>query len=151
MKEFYQIDKARSLNEAKEKLDNSFNLAIVDIRLSADKENRDGIELSKWVKNTFPQIKIILVSAYFADQEIETTYDAFIHKPLIEDVLREKVNELITLLEKNPFKTPPPFEKLLGDLSGAFSKRINITHRLVYQVYKKEKIVKIIRMWTHYE
>lgn len=65
--------------------------------------------------------------------------------------LKDKVQNLLDILEKNPLKTPPPFEKLLGDLEGAYSRRINIKHRLVYQVFKKEKIVKVIRMWTHYE
>ncbi len=65
--------------------------------------------------------------------------------------LRPKVEELIEILRENPYKTPPPFEKLLGDLSGAFSRRINIQHRLVYQVLDNEKVVKVIRMWTHYE
>ena len=64
--------------------------------------------------------------------------------------LREKAEALIEVLEKNPLQTPPPFEKLVGDLDGAYSRRINITHRLVYQVLKKEKTVKVIRMWTHY-
>jgi Txe/YoeB family toxin of toxin-antitoxin system len=58
---------------------------------------------------------------------------------------------LIEVLRDNPFMTPPPYEKLLGDLSGAYSRRINIQHRLVYQVLEAEKTVKIIRMWTHYE
>jgi len=65
--------------------------------------------------------------------------------------LAKKVKELLALLEKNPFQSPPPFERLLGDLEGAYSRRINIQHRLVYQVLKKQKIVKILRMWTHYE
>jgi toxin YoeB len=65
--------------------------------------------------------------------------------------LRRKAENLIEILRKNPYKTPPPFERLLGDLSGAFSRRINIQHRLVYQVLESEKTVKIIRMWTHYE
>ena len=65
--------------------------------------------------------------------------------------LKSKVVKLLDLLKTNPYTTPPPFEKLLGDLSGAYSRRINIHHRLVYQLYDKEKIVKIIRMWTHYE
>jgi Txe/YoeB family toxin of toxin-antitoxin system len=54
------------------------------------------------------------------------------------------------MLEKNPFQSPPRFEKLLGDLQGAYSRRINIQHRLVYQVLEKERVVKILRMWTHY-
>ncbi len=54
-------------------------------------------------------------------------------------------------LEKDPFHNPPPYEKLVGDLAGAFSRRINIQHRIVYQVYEKEKAIKIIRLWTHYE
>ena len=65
--------------------------------------------------------------------------------------LRPKAQQLIDILRENPYKTPPPFEKLLGDLSGAFSRRINIQHRLVYQVLDDDKIVKVIRMWTHYE
>ena len=65
--------------------------------------------------------------------------------------LRSKAEELIEILRENPYKTPPPFEKLLGDLSGALSRRINIQHRLVYQIIDDEKVVKVIRMWTHYE
>ena len=65
--------------------------------------------------------------------------------------LREKVEKLITLLSEDPFKTPPPYEKLVGDLSTAYSRRINIQHRLVYQVLEDIGTVKIIRMWTHYE
>ena len=65
--------------------------------------------------------------------------------------LKSKAVKLLDLLKTNPYTTPPPFEKLLGDLSGAYSRRINIHHRLIYQLYDKEKTVKIIRMWTHYE
>ena len=65
--------------------------------------------------------------------------------------LRPKAEKLIEILRKNPYQNSPPFEKLLGDLSGAFSRRINIQHRLVYQVLDDEKVVKVIRMWTHYE
>lgn len=65
--------------------------------------------------------------------------------------LRPKTEKLIEILRENPYQVPPPFEKLLGDLSGAFSRRINIKHRLVYQIIDDEKVVKIIRMWTHYE
>lgn len=65
--------------------------------------------------------------------------------------LREKAEQLVEILRENPYQTPPPFEKLLGDLSGAFPRRINIQHRMVYQVLNDEKIVKVIRMWTHYE
>ena len=65
--------------------------------------------------------------------------------------LRPKAEKLIEILRENPYQTPPPFEKLLGDLSGAFSRRINIQHRLVYQILDEEKVVKVIRMWTHYE
>ncbi|MFZ5995199.1 MAG: Txe/YoeB family addiction module toxin [Thermodesulfobacteriota bacterium] len=65
--------------------------------------------------------------------------------------LRSKAEELLDLLSKNPFQNPPSYEKLLGDLAGAYSRRINIQHRLVYQVLEEEKIVKVIRMWTHYE
>ncbi len=65
--------------------------------------------------------------------------------------LKQKAESILKILEEDPFKNPPNFEKLLGDLSGAFSRRINIQHRIVYQVYTKIKIVKVIRMWTHYE
>ncbi len=65
--------------------------------------------------------------------------------------LRPKAEKLIQILRKNPCQNSPPFEQLLGDLSGAFSRRINIQHRLVYQVLDDEKVVKVIRMWTHYE
>ena len=65
--------------------------------------------------------------------------------------LRPKAEKLIEILRENPYQFPPPFEKLLGDLSGAFSRRINIQHRIVYQVLDDEKVVKVIRMWTHYE
>ncbi len=65
--------------------------------------------------------------------------------------LRHRVEKLLALLREDPMQTPPPFEKLVGDLSGACSRRINIQHRLVYQVLEKEKVVKILRMWTHYE
>ena len=65
--------------------------------------------------------------------------------------LREKAETLLTVLRENPFQNPPPYEKLVGDLSGAYSRRINIQHRLVYQVLEKERIVKVLRMWTHFE
>ena len=65
--------------------------------------------------------------------------------------LKKKTIELISLLEQDPFQNPPQFEKLVGDLEGAYSRRINIQHRLVYQVLTEEHIVKVLRMWTHYE
>jgi toxin YoeB len=65
--------------------------------------------------------------------------------------LKPKAKKLLDILSKNPFQTPPPFEKLIGDLSGAYSRRINIQHRLVYQVLEEIRTVKVIRMWTHYE
>ncbi len=65
--------------------------------------------------------------------------------------LRSKAEEILLILQKNPFQNPPPFEKLVGDLSGSYSRRINIQHRLVYQIIKEARTVKIIRMWTHYE
>lgn len=72
-------------------------------------------------------------------------------KKISSSGLKPKVEKLLDLLVNNPFQDYPPFEKLQGDLSGAYSRRINIQHRLVYQVYDKEKIIKVIRMWTHYE
>jgi len=65
--------------------------------------------------------------------------------------LKEKAEKLLEILSKNPFQTPPPFEKLIGDLSGAYLRRINIQHRLVYQVLEEIRTVKVLRMWTHYE
>jgi Txe/YoeB family toxin of toxin-antitoxin system len=65
--------------------------------------------------------------------------------------LRQKAEKLLEIQSKNPFQTPPPFEKLIGDLSGAYSRRINIQHRLIYQVLEEIRTVKVIRMWTHYE
>lgn len=65
--------------------------------------------------------------------------------------LTGKVKQLENILKINPFQTPPPYEKLCGNLSGCYSRRINIQHRLVYEVFKEEKIVKILSMWTHYE
>jgi Txe/YoeB family toxin of toxin-antitoxin system len=64
--------------------------------------------------------------------------------------LKAKAEKLIEIIKENPFQKPPPYEKLVGDLSGAFSRRINIQHRLIYQVYEKEHTVKVIRLWTHY-
>ena len=65
--------------------------------------------------------------------------------------LDEKARSLIELIRKDPFQTPPPYEKLLGDLSGAYSRRINVKHRFVYEVLEKDKIIKILSMWTHYD
>ena len=65
--------------------------------------------------------------------------------------LKNNIQKIIEILQKNPYQNPPPFEKLLGDLSGTYSRRINMQHRLVYQIYEEEKIVKVIRMGTHYE
>ena len=65
--------------------------------------------------------------------------------------LRNNIQKIINILQNNPYQNPPPYEKLIGDLSGSYSRRINIQHRLIYQIYKTEKIVKVIRMWTHYE
>lgn len=65
--------------------------------------------------------------------------------------LRDKAQVLLDLLTDDPFRSPPPFEKLVGDLAGAYSRRINIQHRLVYQALKDEHVVKVLRMWSHYE
>ena len=72
-------------------------------------------------------------------------------KKLASSGMKGKAQQLLSILEKDPWQTPPPFEKLVGDLSGAYSRRINIQHRLVYQVLEVEKAVKILRLWTHYE
>lgn len=65
--------------------------------------------------------------------------------------LKPAAQDLLTIIQKNPYQNPPPYEKIVGDLSGACSRRINIQHRLVYQVLVAEKIIKVLRMWTHYE
>jgi Txe/YoeB family toxin of toxin-antitoxin system len=65
--------------------------------------------------------------------------------------IKDKAEDLLRILEKDPFVNPPPYEKLVGNLSGAYSRRINIQHRLVYQVYKDIRIVKVLRLWTHYQ
>ena len=65
--------------------------------------------------------------------------------------LKGKAQELLAIVKENPFQNPPPYEKLVGDLSGAYSRRINIQHRLVYEVLQEQKIVKVLRMWTHHE
>ena len=72
-------------------------------------------------------------------------------KNIASSGLKDKAQMLLDIIKQNPFQNPPPYEKLVGDLTGAYSRRINIQHRLVYQVYEKEHVVKIIRMWTHYE
>ncbi len=70
---------------------------------------------------------------------------------LLASGLKSKAQELLAVIAENPFQNPPPYEKLIGDLIGAYSRRINIQHRLVYQVLEKEKTIKVLRMWTHYE
>jgi len=72
-------------------------------------------------------------------------------KKLAASGLKKKAKGLLDLIKENPYQNPPPYEKLVGDLSGAYSRRINIQHRLVYQVYEEEHTIKIIRLWTHYE
>lgn len=72
-------------------------------------------------------------------------------KKLSASGLRPKAEDLLAILRVNPFQNPPPYEKLIGDLAGMCSRRINIQHRLVYQVIEQEKIVKVLRMWSHYE
>ncbi len=72
-------------------------------------------------------------------------------KKLSASGLNKKAKMLLEVMKENPYQTPPPYERLVGDLSGAYSRRINIQHRLVYQVYEEEHAIKIIRLWTHYE
>ena len=72
-------------------------------------------------------------------------------KKLAYSGLKGKAQDLLAMLAENPFQSPPPYEKLVGDLAGAYSRRINIQHRLVYQVLEEDRIVKVLRMWTHYE
>ncbi|MGD9860855.1 Txe/YoeB family addiction module toxin [Pseudidiomarina sp.] len=72
-------------------------------------------------------------------------------KKLASSGLKPKAEELLALIAEDPYRKPPPFEKLIGDLEGAYSRRINIQHRLVYQVLEDEKVVKVLRLWSHYE
>lgn len=72
-------------------------------------------------------------------------------KKLAQSGLKESAQALLAVLERNPLQNPPPYEKLVGDLAGAYSRRINIQHRLVYEVLDDEKTVKVLRMWSHYE
>lgn len=72
-------------------------------------------------------------------------------KKLAASGLKPRAQELLGILASDPFQTPPPFEKLVGDLAGTYSRRINIQHRIVYEVFPKEKTVRVLRMWTHYE
>ena len=65
--------------------------------------------------------------------------------------LEKRAKALLTVLAENPFQSPPPYEKLVGDLAGFYSRRINVQHRLVYSVHEEEKIIKVLRLWTHYE
>ena len=84
-------------------------------------------------------------AVFFAKQAIK---DA---KKLAASGLKSKAQELLAVLANDPFQNPPPFEKLVGDLAGAYSRRINIQHRIVYEVFAKQKTVRVLRMWTHYE
>ena len=72
-------------------------------------------------------------------------------KKLAASGLKQRAQELLAVLANDPFQNPPPFEKLVGDLAGAYSRRINIQHRMVYEVFVKEKTVRVLRMWSHYE
>lgn len=72
-------------------------------------------------------------------------------RKLASSGLKNKAQELLSIIETDPYQNPPPYEKLVGDLSGAYSRRINIQHRLVYQVLEKEKLIKVLRLWSHYE
>ena len=72
-------------------------------------------------------------------------------KKIAQSGLKPHASRLLDILREDPFQNPPPYEKLMGDLSGAYSRRINIQHRLIYQVLKDVRTVKVIRMWTHYE
>ncbi len=72
-------------------------------------------------------------------------------KKLAAAGLKGKAQELLAILAADPFQNPPPYEKLVGDLAGAYSRRINIQHRLVYEIFAKENVVRVLRMWSHYE
>lgn len=72
-------------------------------------------------------------------------------KKLASSGLKEKTQKLLGVIKQNPYQNPPPYEKLVGDLSGAYSRRINIHHRIVYQVLEADQVLKVLRLWTHYE
>ena len=72
-------------------------------------------------------------------------------KKLLVSGLKNQAQKILEVIKENPYQNPPPYEKLIGDLAGAYSRRINIQHRLVYQVYEQERVIKVIRLWTHYE
>ena len=72
-------------------------------------------------------------------------------KKLAASKLKKKAKAILEIIEKDPYQNPPPYEKLIGDLAGAYSRRINIQHRVVYQVYENERVVKVLRLWSHYE
>jgi toxin YoeB len=72
-------------------------------------------------------------------------------KKLAASGLKAKAQELLTIVARDPFQNPPPYEKLVGDLAGAYSRRINIQHRIIYQVFAAERMVKVLRFWSHYE
>ena len=72
-------------------------------------------------------------------------------RKLASSGLKNKTQELLAIIQADPYQNPPPYEKLVGDLSGAYSRRINIQHRLVYQVLEKDKTIKVLRLWSHYE
>lgn len=82
---------------------------------------------------------------------VYTKYAIKDSKKTLEAGLKDSAENLIAILENNPFQNPPPYEKLIGDLLGAYSRRINIQHRLIYQVFEEKRVVRILRMWTHYE
>jgi Txe/YoeB family toxin of toxin-antitoxin system len=88
---------------------------------------------------------VVIWSVVFAKQALK---DA---KKLKASGLKEKAQALLEILEMDPLQNPPPFEKLVGDLSGAYSRRINIQHRLVYEVFSEQRTVRVLRMWTHYD
>ncbi len=98
LEEFYHVELAENVEEAKTKLDNQFHLALVDINLDRfDRSNKDGILLAYWIRQNFPGVKIILVSAFFPEKEVDKVYDSFLQKPIIEHVIREKVKQIIGL------------------------------------------------------
>ena len=72
-------------------------------------------------------------------------------KKLASSGLKDKAQALLNIIRENPYQNPPPYEKLVGDLSGAYSRRINIQHRLVYQVLEEQQAIKVLRLWTHYD
>ena len=125
---------------------------ITNFRKNAFDYVEQTIKYNQPINITTKDGNAVLLSEEDYSGIMETLYlvSALVHELGYADS-REKAKALIEIIRVDPFQNPPPYEKLVGDLNGAYSRRINIQHRLVYQVYEKEQTVKILSLWTHYE